>query len=166
MLAFSCRVIKERRNGQGAEVAGVTVEGKVAYLSLVQLQAGVTWQKSHYTRPEKWSKDSSVPAEKRIFRTPDWYGYFTATYSPVKPLNIALSGTYTGSLIEISLISVKNILNASIQLQSDEFIQRKIIGYFQVHIKEVGSSYSHIFRYVTFHVLNDHRTGISSSLCN
>ena len=49
-------VIKERRNGQGAEVAGVTVEGKVAYLSLVQLQAGVTWQKSHYTRPEKWSK--------------------------------------------------------------------------------------------------------------
>lgn len=92
-------VIKERRNGQGAEVAGVTVEGKVAYLSLVQLQAGVTWQKSHYTRPEKWSKDSSVPAEKRIFRTPDWYGYFTATYSPVKPLNIALSGTYTGSMI-------------------------------------------------------------------
>ena len=74
-------VIKERRNGQGAEVAGVT------------------WQKSHYTRPEKWSKDSSVPAEKRIFRTPDWYGYFTATYSPVKPLNIALSGTYTGSMI-------------------------------------------------------------------
>lgn len=49
-------MIKERRNGQGAEVAGVTVEGKVAYLSLVQLQAGVTWQKSHYTRPENGAK--------------------------------------------------------------------------------------------------------------
>lgn len=91
--------VKERRNGAGAQVAGVTVEGKVAYLSLVQLQAGVTWQQSHYTRAERWSSDESVPAEKRIFRTPDWYGYFTATYTPVKPLNIALSGTYTGSML-------------------------------------------------------------------
>lgn len=91
--------VKERRNGKGAEVAGVTVEGKVAYLSLVQLQAGVTWQRSHYTQPEQWSDDESVPAERRIFRTPDWYGYFTATYTPVKPLNIALSGTYTGSML-------------------------------------------------------------------
>ena len=91
--------VKERRNGAGAQVAGVTVEGKVAYLSLVQLQAGVTWQQSHYTRAERWSNDESVPAEKRIFRTPDWYGYFTATYTPVKPLNIALSGTYTGSML-------------------------------------------------------------------
>lgn len=91
--------VKERRNGAGAQVAGVTVEGKVAYLSLVQLQAGVTWQQSHYTQAERWSSDESVPAEKRIFRTPDWYGYFTATYTPVKPLNIALSGTYTGSML-------------------------------------------------------------------
>ncbi len=91
--------VKERRNGSGAEVAGVTVEGKVAYLSLVQLQAGFTWQQSHYTRPERWSEDASVPAERRIFRTPDWYGYFTATYTPVKPLSIALSGTYTGSML-------------------------------------------------------------------
>lgn len=91
--------VKERRNGAGAQVAGVTVEGKVAYLSLVQLQAGVTWQQSHYTQAERWSSDESVPVEKRIFRTPDWYGYFTATYTPVKPLNIALSGTYTGSML-------------------------------------------------------------------
>ena len=91
--------VKERRNGKGAEVAGVTVEGKVAYLSLVQLQAGVTWQRSHYTQPEQWSDDESVPLEKRIFRTPDTYGYMTLTYSPVKPLSIALSGTYTGSML-------------------------------------------------------------------
>ena len=26
------------------------------------------------------------------------YGYFTATYIPIKPLSIALSGTYTGSM--------------------------------------------------------------------
>ena len=32
-------------------------------------------------------------------RTPNTYGYFTATYTPIKPLSIALSGTYTGSML-------------------------------------------------------------------
>lgn len=31
--------------------------------------------------------------------TPNTYGYFTATYTPIKPLSIALSGTYTGSML-------------------------------------------------------------------
>jgi len=31
-----------------------------------------------------------------MMRTPNTYGYFTATYTPIKPLSIALSGTYTG----------------------------------------------------------------------
>ena len=34
-----------------------------------------------------------------MFRTPDVYGYMTASYSPVKPLTLALSGTYTGSML-------------------------------------------------------------------
>ncbi|MEG0646582.1 MAG: TonB-dependent receptor [Bacteroides sp.] len=90
-------LIKERRNGSGARVMGLTLEGKLAYLSLFQLQAGATLQQSHYDEPEKWSK--TAPAEKKIFRTPNTYGYFTATYTPVKPLSIALSGTYTGSML-------------------------------------------------------------------
>jgi len=90
-------LIKERRNGSGARVMGLTLEGKLAYLSLFQLQAGATLQQSHYDEPEKWSK--TAPAEKKIFRTPNTYGYFTATYTPIKPLSIALSGTYTGSML-------------------------------------------------------------------
>ena len=34
-----------------------------------------------------------------MFRTPDTYGYFTASVTPVKPLSVALSGTYTGSML-------------------------------------------------------------------
>lgn len=90
-------LIKQRRNGSGAKVMGFTIEGKLAYLSLFQLQAGATLQRSRYDEPEKWS--STAPAEKKIFRTPNTYGYFTATYTPVKPLNIAFSGTYTGSML-------------------------------------------------------------------
>ena len=33
-----------------------------------------------------------------MFRTPNVYGYFTATYTPIDPLSLALSGTYTGSM--------------------------------------------------------------------
>ena len=34
-----------------------------------------------------------------MFRTPNTYGYFTMTYSPIRKLNVALSGTYTGSML-------------------------------------------------------------------
>ena len=90
-------LIKERRNGSGAKVLGLSMEGKMAYLSLFQLQAGVTLQQSRYDEPEKWSE--TAPAQKKIFRTPNTYGYFTATYTPVKPLSVSLSGTYTGSML-------------------------------------------------------------------
>ena len=49
-------LIKERRNGSGAKVLGLSMEGKMAYLSLFQLQAGVTLQQSRYDEPEKWSE--------------------------------------------------------------------------------------------------------------
>ena len=90
-------LVKPRSNGPGAKVMGLTLEGKVAYLSILQIQAGLTLQRSRYDEPHKWHDDA--PAEKKIFRTPDTYGYFTATYTPIKPLSIALSGTYTGRML-------------------------------------------------------------------
>ena len=90
-------LIKERRNGSGAKVLGLSMEGKMAYLNKFQIQAGVTLQQSHYSEPHTWNKDA--PAVKKMMRTPNTYGYFTATYTPIKPLSIALSGTYTGSML-------------------------------------------------------------------
>ena len=34
-----------------------------------------------------------------MFRTPDVYGYLTSTFTPVKRLSLALTGTYTGSML-------------------------------------------------------------------
>ena len=90
-------LVKPRSNGPGAKVMGITLEGKLAYLSLLQIQAGLTLQRSRYDEAHKWHDDA--PAERKIFRTPDTYGYFTATYTPIKPLSIALSGTYTGNML-------------------------------------------------------------------
>ena len=88
---------RTRYNAPGARVMGLTLEGKMAYLTKIQVQAGVTLQQSHYSEPHVWNKEA--PAVKKMMRTPNTYGYFTATYTPIKPLSIALSGTYTGSML-------------------------------------------------------------------
>ena len=88
---------RTRYNAPGARVMGLTLEGKMAYLNKFQIQAGATLQQSHYNEPHVWNPDA--PAVKKMMRTPNTYGYFTATYTPIKPLSIALSGTYTGSML-------------------------------------------------------------------
>ena len=71
---------RTRYNAPGARVMGLTLEGKMAYLNKFQIQAGVTLQQSHYSEPHEWNPDA--PAVKKMMRTPNTYGYFTATYTP------------------------------------------------------------------------------------
>ena len=89
--------VMERYNAYGAKVYGLNIEGKAAFTSWFQLQAGVTLQKSRYDEPVEW--DEGAPKEKKMLRTPDFYGYFTATVNPLKRLSASLSGTYTGSML-------------------------------------------------------------------
>lgn len=91
--------VLERYNGSGARVAGLNLEAKAAYGAKASLQLGVTWQRSRYKQPEVWSDNSDVQAEKRMFRTPDVYGYLTASYVPLRRLTCALTGTYTGRML-------------------------------------------------------------------
>jgi outer membrane receptor for ferrienterochelin and colicins len=89
-------LLMERRNGKGARVMGINLEAKAAY-SWMQLQMGATLQRSRYKEAEVWSE--TVAPQKKMFRSPDFYGYLTASLNPVKPLNISLTGTYTGSML-------------------------------------------------------------------
>lgn len=86
-----------RTNGSGATVAGVNLELKYIPIRKIEIQAGFTYQQSRYMEPEIWSE--TVAAQKRMFRTPDTYGFLTAYYSPLRDFDIALSGTYTGSML-------------------------------------------------------------------
>lgn len=61
------------------------------------MQFGFTYQQSRYKEAESWSE--SVKAQKKMFRSPDSYGFLTTVYSPLKGFDIALSGTYTGSML-------------------------------------------------------------------
>ena len=91
--------IKERYNGSGATVAGVNVEGRAVFTRWFELQAGMTWQRSRYAEPEQWSEDPEVPSVRRMFRTPDLYGYFTATFKPLRRLTADVTGTCTGEML-------------------------------------------------------------------
>ena len=90
-------LMKERHNESGARVFGGNLEGKVAWKNQFQLQAGLTVQRSRYKVARSWTDD--VEATREMFRTPDLYGYMTASYNPVKQLTLALTGTYTGSML-------------------------------------------------------------------
>lgn len=90
--------VKERRNGNGARVYGVNLDGKIAHGRDAALQVGFTVQRSRYTEWEAWSENAEVPAVKRMPRTPDYYGYFTFTSTPLKNFDWSLSGVYTGRM--------------------------------------------------------------------
>ncbi len=92
--------IKERRNGKGARVYGANLDAKIAHGTLFSAQLGFTAQRSRYKQAEVWTVVNDEPlTTKRMMRTPDYYGYLTLTSSPVKRLDLSLSGTYTGSMI-------------------------------------------------------------------
>ena len=91
-------LIKERHNESGARVFGGNLEGKVAWKDRLQVQLGFTAQSSMYKEARSWSDEGDVPASRRMFRTPDFHGYCTASYNPLKRMTLALTGTYTGSM--------------------------------------------------------------------
>ncbi|MGC1391378.1 MAG: TonB-dependent receptor, partial [Bacteroidales bacterium] len=92
-------LILERNNAPGAVVQGINIEGKIVPSNNLLFQFGMTFEKSEYKTAQQWSDDSTVIPQKKMFRTPDVYGYLTAVYQAAKNFNVSLSGTYTGSML-------------------------------------------------------------------
>ncbi len=91
--------ILERNNASGAFVKGINIEGKIVPSNKLQFQLGMTFQKSEYKEAQQWSDDLTVVPQKKMFRSPDQYGYLTAMYQVVKDFNLSFTGTYTGSML-------------------------------------------------------------------
>ncbi len=89
--------VLERYNGKGATVGGLNVEARIAWPKW-QLQGGFTWQRSRYKEPEQWSEDPDVAPVRKLFRTPDIYGFLTADVEFLKAFHATVSGTFTGSM--------------------------------------------------------------------
>lgn len=88
-----------RTNGTGAIVKGINLEAKVVPHKQINLQAGFTLQQSLYKDSQTWSNNPALVARKEMFRSPNQYGYMTASYNPLKALTLSLNGTYTGTML-------------------------------------------------------------------
>lgn len=88
-----------RTNASGARVAGLNVEAKVEYSHWISLQAGYAYNNSRYIEPEQWSDNPNIAPQRRMFRTPDHYGYFMIDAAPLKNFHIITNGKVTGSML-------------------------------------------------------------------
>lgn len=88
-----------RKNGSGAVVKGINIEGKAIPSVKTNIQAGFTIQQSLYKEAESWSENPNMAPRREMFRSPNLYGYLTTSYNPLKQMTVALSGTYTGSML-------------------------------------------------------------------
>lgn len=116
-------LIRERYNGSGAEVLGLNLEGRAIFTRWLELQAGATVQRSHYSEPEAWSEDETVAPEKKMFRTPDYYGYFTTILNPTKRLSAWVSGTYTGKMVTPHL---KGVIAKDVAVTTPDFFDLEL----------------------------------------
>jgi outer membrane receptor for ferrienterochelin and colicins len=86
-------VIYTRVNAEeGAVVAGVNSELTLIPSSTITLRSGFTVQQSKYKEAREFN-------ERRYFRTPNTYGFFTADWKPIKKMSVSATGTYTGKML-------------------------------------------------------------------
>ena len=90
-------MIMLKRNGGGSTVQGLTLEGRINYNNYIELDLGLTVQKSKYDEPVQWS--SELEGTTEYLRTPHDYGYYTLDISPIDRFSMSLSGVYTGSML-------------------------------------------------------------------
>ena len=88
-----------RINASGARVAGMNIEAKVGFGHLLTFQAGYTYNHSRYIEPLQWSENPNIAPQRRMFRTPDHYGYFLCNIEPVEHFHIVTNGKVTGNML-------------------------------------------------------------------
>jgi len=115
--------ILTKRNGNQSLVMGTTLELRANYDGKIQLQTGITLQKSSFDEAVEWS--ANIPGTKDYLRTPGSYGYYTFTYIPKEALTLSLSGIYTGSM-KVPHYAGATGVNQDVLFTSPSFLENNI----------------------------------------
>mgnify|MGYP006073982385 FL=1 len=86
----------EKKNGQGATVQGMTLELRANYNTKIQIESGLTLQKSEYDNEIAYIDE--LPGIKEFIRTPNFYGYGILTLFPNSKLNGVVNYIHTGKM--------------------------------------------------------------------
>lgn len=122
----------EKRNGGAAVVQGLNTEWNAAFTRKWLLQLGATLQKAEYAEKELiWEPENGENSEypavftTHLLRTPNVYGFFSLVYTPIEPLNISVSGAYTGPM------DVPHVIDP----ETEYTVLKRTPSFFEVHLK-------------------------------
>ncbi|MFW5759860.1 MAG: hypothetical protein ACOCXH_02635, partial [Cyclobacteriaceae bacterium] len=102
-------------------VAGITLNPKLSFNQLIEVEAGYTFQRSNYDEAVQWS-ESVENRSNRFFRTPDHYGFYVISLQSSERLQFNFSGVYTGSMIVqhyAGFINEDRLVNSSSFLENN-----------------------------------------------
>lgn len=124
----------EKRNGDGAVVKGITLETRLNYDQIFQLDAGYTVQSSLFDSPVENFDDPNLAPTRNFLRTPNNYGHATLTYSPNKTFKTAVNIVQTGPMEVLHVLSE----NTATYITSPSFTEfgLKCSYLFDLHKKE------------------------------
>ncbi|MFI3321156.1 MAG: TonB-dependent receptor [Rikenellaceae bacterium] len=92
-------LLLERVNVSGAVVKGVNMELKMGFSPKLILEGGYTVQSSRYKEDFEWSDQEGLEPQRKMFRSPNQYGYATLTYNPIPRLSSSITANYTGTML-------------------------------------------------------------------
>jgi len=125
-----------KRNGDGATVKGITLEARVNFDKVVQLEAGYTLQSSLFDTAVE-NIDEQVK-KREFLRTPSNYGYATFSYTPTKKFNTSLNMAYTGEMELAHLAGAPEQLSDE-YVTSQSFIELGFKSSYTFNLKKVGT---------------------------
>lgn len=147
--------VQERYNAYGAKVFGLNIEGKAMFTRWFSLQAGFTIQKSLYDEAIAWNDEVPEQKYKKMMRSPNRYGYFTATFTPVKRFTASITGNYTGSMLighaagsgveEPKAVDTPDFMELNIKLAYDIPVSKYLTLQVNGGIQNIANSYQKDF---------------------
>ena len=147
--------VQERYNAYGAKVFGLNIEGKAMFTRWFSLQAGFTIQKSLYDEAIAWNDEVPEQKYKKMMRSPNRYGYFTATFTPVKRFTASITGNYTGSMLighaagsgveEPKAVDTPDFMELNMKLAYDIPVSKNLTLQVNGGIQNIANSYQKDF---------------------
>ena len=124
-----------KKNGGGSTVQGITVEGRINYNDIIELDAGLTFQNSKYDEPVQWSAE--IEGTTDYLRTPNDYGYYTLDFTPNDRIGVSLSGVYTGSMLVPHFGGAPGVPNDAV-INSKTFLDQNIKLSYELPMKSIN----------------------------
>ena len=121
-----------KRNGPGATVKGLTFEFRANLEQKLQIESGLTLQKSLYDEAVSYSDE--LESRKEFLRTPNHYGYATLSYNPSSKLS------FSANLVHTGVMDILHLAGAPEQTE-DEFIKSptfNVIGLKATYIQQLS----------------------------